>query len=112
MNSTLMTILFTLGLSLFSVTGDFLIKQASLQKSFSGWKSLLLGSLVYGLSGIGWFFIFKRLKLSTAAVTFSIFLIIMVTLISVLYFKEKISAWEIVGIIMAIISLLILYRFA
>ena len=112
MKSTLIALLLTIGLSLFSVTGDFLIKNASLQKAFSGWKLLLLGSIVYALSGTGWFFIFRRFKLSTAGVIFSVVLIIFMTLLSVFYFKEKISTWEVVAIVMAIISMGILYRFA
>jgi small multidrug resistance pump len=112
MNSTLITLLITLGLTIVTVLGDVLIKHASDKDALSGWKYLLLGALVYVLSVPGWFLVLRKFKLSTSGALFCIFTIILLTLASVFYFKEKISVWEIIGILMAIASVAILYRFA
>lgn len=99
-------------LSLITVVADIFIKQASLQSSFSGWKLLVLGSIIYGLTAFGWFFVIRKIKLSTAAVLYSISIILFLTLTSVFYFKEKINIAEIIGICMALASLILLSRFA
>ncbi|MFZ5363996.1 MAG: EamA family transporter [Patescibacteria group bacterium] len=111
-----MTIIWALaigvGLSLITALADAFIKHSSLQQAFSGWKWLLLGALIYAITALGWFFVLRKFKLSTAVVLYSVNLIIFLTLISVFYFKEKISPIEIFGIFLAVISLVILYRFA
>lgn len=112
MNTLLVAFIAGIVLSLITVFADALIKQASLQKYFSGWPMLFLGALIYGLTALGWFFVMRKMKLSTAGTLYAISVVIFVTLVSVFYFKERISPIEIIGIIMAIISLVILYRFA
>lgn len=95
-----------------AITGDIFIKKASLMSGFTGYKSLLIGALLYGSTALGWFFWMRRAKLSTIGTVFSIFSVILMTLVSVFYFKEKINTVEIIGICLAIVSLLILSRFS
>ena len=78
-------------LSAITVFGDYLIKHASLQTSFTGWKFLLAGAIIYGLTAFGWFFVMRKIKLSTLGVLYGISCIILLALVSVFYFKEKIS---------------------
>jgi small multidrug resistance pump len=98
-------------LAIITTFADIIIKHASAQESFSNWKLLLLGSLIYGLTGFGWFFAMRHAKLSTLGAMFAVTGVLLLSLVSVFYFKEKISNLEILGIIMAIGSLVILYRF-
>jgi len=112
MNQILLAFLTGIGLSLITVLGDVFVKQASLQPKFTGWKLLMLGALIYGLTAIGWFFVLRKIKLSTSGGLYSLSIIIFLTLASVFYFKEKITGLEILAIILAIISLILLYRFA
>ena len=112
MNPILITFLFGIGLSVVTVLGDILIKQASLQNAFSGWQMLTMGAVIYGLTAFGWFFAMRKIKLSTLGVLYGVSCIIFLTLISAFYFKEKISSLEIFGILLGIVSLAILYRFA
>lgn len=99
-------------LSLIVVFGDYLIKLASTQNGFSGWHLLVFGAIIYGLTGVGWFFVMRHLKLSTIGVVFGMSCLIALTLISIFYFNEKINGYEIFGIILAITSIIILARFA
>lgn len=111
MNSILISVTVGIGLSLVTALADAFIKHASLQKAFSGWKWLVIGAIIYGATALGWFFVMRKFKLSTAVVLYSVSLIIFLTLIGVFYFKEKISPVEIFGIVLAITSLIILSKF-
>jgi drug/metabolite transporter (DMT)-like permease len=112
MNSTFFVFAISIALTAVTVFADALIKNASLQKSFSGWQSLLLGAIIYGLTAFGWFFITRKATLSKLGVLYALSTVILLTLVSVFYFKEKITTMEIGGIILAIISIIILFRFA
>lgn len=107
-------VVFALGslLSLTAVVGDSFIKHASLQPGFTAWRWLLAGFLFYGSTAFGWFFMMRKMKLSTLGIIFSITTIIFLTAVGTFYFKEKIEALEWVGILMGISSLLILFKFS
>ncbi len=99
-------------LSMVTVYADYLIKKASLATGFTAWPTLLLGMTVYGLTGLGWFFVMRSVKLSTLGVVYGLTCIIVLTLLSVIVFKEKIHSLEMVGIAFALLSLVLLARFA
>ncbi len=112
MNTILITLLIGIGLSAITVLADAFIKHASLQNAFSGWRMLILGAVIYGLTAFGWFFVMRKNKLFTLGVLYGVGCIVLLTLVSVFYFKEKINSFEIFGIALAIISIIILFRFA
>lgn len=112
MDKLMVAILAGIGLSLITIVADVFIKNASLADGFSGWKILVLGALIYGITAFGWFFVMRGAKLSFLGVLYSVTVIVALTLVSVFYFKEKISGMEIFGIGLAISSLVILARFA
>lgn len=112
MSQTLIVFSIGIFLSLITVVADIFIKNASLQEKFSGWRLLIVAALIYGSTAFGWFFLTRKAKLSTLGVLYSVIIVISLTLLSVFYYKEKISPMEIFGIALAISSLLILYRFA
>jgi drug/metabolite transporter (DMT)-like permease len=99
-------------LSLITVYADYLIKKASLLTAFNGSFLLLSGMMLYGLTGLGWFFVMRQVKLSTLGVIYGVTCIIALTLISVFVFKERLHFFEVVGIICALVSLVLLARFA
>ena len=101
-----------IGLSLITVLADALIKHASLQNAFSGWQMLILGAIIYSLTAFGWFFVMRKIKLSTLGVLYGVSCIVFLTLVSVFYFKERITSLELFGILLGIVSLVILSRFA
>jgi small multidrug resistance pump len=101
-----------IGLALITALGDALIKSASGKLGFSGWKQLVLGAIIYAGTALGWFFVLRKIKLSSGVMIYTLSLILFVVLISVFYFNEDIRPIEYLGIGMAIASLLILSRFA
>lgn len=112
MEGVLLAFIFGIVLSIITVMGDIFIKNASLQPSFSGWRLFTIGSILWVITAFGWFSLMRKVKLSTLGVLYSLSTIILLTLVSVFYFKEKLAAIEIVGIALALISLVILARFA
>jgi drug/metabolite transporter (DMT)-like permease len=112
MDKLMIAILAGIALSLITVLADVFIKNASLSSGFSGWKLLVIGAIIYGLTAFGWFFVMRGAKLSFLGVLYSVIVILCLTLVSVFYFKEKLSGMEIFGIGLAISSLIILVRFA
>lgn len=112
MSTIAVAFLIGIGLSAVTVFADFVIKQASLQNSFSGWKLLLAGAVIYGMTALGWFFVMRNIKLSTLGALYGVSCVLFLTLVSIFYFKESIVPLELLGIGMAIFSLIILARFA
>ncbi len=97
-------------LSIITVYADNFVKEASLQKS--PWNlSLLIGGIIYGLTAIGWVFLMKSMKLSTIGVVYGVSCIIFLALLGVLFYHEKLSMLELVGVLLGISSVAILYRF-
>jgi multidrug transporter EmrE-like cation transporter len=54
----------------------------------------------------------KHLKLATISVLYSVSLVLLLTTIGVLLFRESLNYFEMMGIVLAVISLVLLMRFA
>jgi small multidrug resistance pump len=71
-----------------------------------------VGFAVYASTAFGWVFVMKYLKLSTIGVIYSVSMILLLTAIGVVAFRESLNAYEIAGLLMAISALALLTRFA
>lgn len=102
----------TIGFSVVGVLGDYLLKLASDQKNplRSGW--FYVGFAVYASTAFGWVYVMRHLKLATIGVVYSVSMILLLTGLGSLVFREPLKVQEIVGLIMAIASLVLLMRFA
>ena len=105
-------ILITIGFSVVGVLGDYLLKLASAQKNplRSGW--FYVGFAVYASTAFGWVYVMRHLKLATIGVVYSVSMILLLTAIGALVFKESLNPYELAGMAMAIGSLVLLIRFA
>ncbi len=99
-------------LSLVGVIGDFFIKLSGQGIKFMEIKWFVIGFLIYGLTAFGWFYVMKDIKLATLGVFYAVSTVIFLVIVGVFYFKESLNVYEIVGISLALISLIILGRFA
>ena len=104
-------LLITLLFSFVGVLGDFFLKLAATGKVVN-LKWFILGLLVYSSTAFGWFYVMKYVKLSTLGVVYSMCIILFLTGLGVFYFKESLNFYEVIGIITALISLILLGRFA
>ncbi len=99
-------------LSLAGVIGDFFIKLAGNGSKYMEAKWFVLGALVYAATAFGWFYVMKHIKLSSLGVIYSLSTVLLLVALGVFYFHEKLNVYEILGISAAIVSIILLSRFA
>ena len=112
MESKTAAVLVTIGFSLVGVLGDYFLKRASADAHSLRTTAFYIGFAVYASTAFGWVFVMKYLKLGTIGVVYSISMILCLTAIGVALFGETLSSAEVVGMILAIVSLILLMRFA
>ena len=93
------------------IYGDYYIKKASMEEQWAGWKLLLIGSLLYGVSAVGFFLLMRMFKVFTVGMLHSFAVIFLSIFLSLVVFKEKINAREIIGLVLGIASIFLLIRF-
>ena len=100
--------LVTIAFSVIGVLGDYFLKLASAREQplRTGW--FYLGFVLYASTAFGWVFVMKHLKLAT----YSVSLVLLLTAIGVVLFRESLNYFEIIGIVLAVVSLVLLVRFA
>jgi len=99
-------------LSGIGVLGDFFIKLSGQGSKFMDVKIFLIGLLVYALTAFGWFYVMKHIKLSSLGVIYALSTVLLLVAVGVFYFHEKLNVIEIIGIFTAVLSLILLSRFA
>lgn len=105
-------ILVTVAFSVVGVLGDYLLKLAADQRDplRSGW--FYVGFAVYASTAFGWVYVMRHLKLATIGAVYSVSMILLLTMVGTLGFRQSLSAQEVIGLGMAIGSLVLLMRFA
>lgn len=106
--SSLIVIGIVIVLAGFGVLGDYFIKLSGNGPSYIAYSPFFLGMLIYALSAVGWFYAMKHLKLGTLGVFYSLTTVILLMFVGIFYFKEQLTTYEIIGILLAIVSIIIL----
>ena len=70
------------------------------------------GFTLYASTAFGWVFVMKHLKLAPSASFILFSLLLLLTAIGVVLFHESLNYFEVIGIVLAVISLVLLMRFA
>jgi small multidrug resistance pump len=107
-----LAVVVTIAFSLLGVLGDYFLKLASAHDNSLKTMAFYLGFAVYASTAFGWVFVMKHLKLATIGVVYSVSLVLLLTAIGVVLFRESLNYYEIAGLVMAIASLILLVRFA
>jgi small multidrug resistance pump len=112
MDRSTIAVFVTIGFSAVGVVGDYFLKLASAREQplRSGW--FYLGFALYASTAFGWVFVMRHLKLATIGVVYSVSMILLLTAIGVIFFRESLSYQEVAGIAMAVGALVLLMRFA
>ena len=112
MGRSWIAVLVTIAFSAVGVLGDYFLKRASLAPNSlrTGW--FYVGFAVYASTALGWVFVMKHLKLATISVVYSISMVLLLTAVGVVVFREPLNYYEMAGLAMAIASLVLLVRFA
>ena len=111
MSSTALAVLVTAGFSALGVLGDYFLKLASGRAAPLRSGVFLVGFLIYSSTAFGWVFVMRHLKLATVSVVYSMSMILLLTGLGVLVFREPLSLREGFGLVLAIASLVLLVRF-
>jgi small multidrug resistance pump len=104
-------VLVTICFSVVGVLGDYFLKLASAKSEPLKSIWFYIGFVVYASTAFGWVFVMKHLKLATISVVYSVSMIVLMTAMGVLIFRESLNGYEIVGLVLAIASLILLTRF-
>ncbi len=112
MEKSTLAVLVTVGFSVVGVVGDYFLKLASGREEplRSGW--FYVGFAVYASTAFGWVFVMRHLKLATVSVVYSVSMVLLLTAMGVVVFRESLNGYEVAGLIMAVASLILLTRFA
>ena len=107
-----LAVVVTVVFSAVGVLGDYFLKLASLRDNpFKAW-AFYVGFAIYASTALGWLFVMRHLKLATISVVYSISMILLLTALGVVIFRESLNYSEIAGLILAVASLILLVRFA
>jgi drug/metabolite transporter (DMT)-like permease len=112
METRTLAVLVTIAFSVIGVLGDYFLKLASAHDHSlrTGW--FYLGFALYASTAFGWVFVMKHLKLATISVLYSVSLVLLLTAIGVVVFRESLNYFEVIGIVLAVVALALLMRFA
>jgi len=112
MGTRTIAVLVTIAFSVIGVLGDYFLKLASAREQplRTGW--FYLGFALYASTAFGWVFVMKHLKLATISVLYSVSLVLLLTAIGVVLFRESLNYFEVIGIVLAVVALVLLMRFA
>lgn len=112
MTDKTLAVLVTVAFSIVGVVGDYFLKLASARPDSLRSGAFYVGFAVYASTSFGWLFVMKHLKLGTISVLYSISMVLLLTTIGVVVFRESLSYAEIAGLVMAVGALILLVRFA
>jgi len=112
MDPKTLAVVVTLAFSMVGVVGDYFLKLASREEDSLRTPWFYVGFALYAATAFGWVFVMKHLKLGTISVLYSVSMVVLLTAIGVVVFRETLSYYEVAGLILAIAALILLVRFA
>jgi len=112
MDKTALAVVVTVAFSVVGVVGDYFLKLASGREHALKSPAFYVGFLVYASTAFGWVFVMKHLKLATVGVVYCVSMVLLLTAVGVVAFKESLNGYEMIGIVMAVGSLVLLVRFS
>ena len=112
MDKTTLAVLVTVAFSVVGVLGDYFLKLASTREQPLGTGWFYLGFALYASTAFGWVFVMRHLKLATISVLYSVSMILLLTAVGVVMFRESLNCFELAGIVLALAALVLLMRFA
>lgn len=98
--------------SLVGVVGDYFLKLASEREDPLRSGAFYLGFVVYASTAFGWVYVLRHLKLATVGAVYSVSMILLLTALGTIAFRQPLSGPEVVGLGLAIGALILLMRFA
>jgi undecaprenyl phosphate-alpha-L-ara4N flippase subunit ArnF len=95
-------------ITLVATLADAMIKKAAQSPAPASWYWLAAAIVIYGLTGIGWFYVMKHTPLYVIGIVFSLVSVFAMAAVGILVFHETISTREIIGIALGIVALVLI----
>jgi multidrug transporter EmrE-like cation transporter len=111
MDKATLAVLVTVAFSVIGVVGDYFLKLASGREHPLRAGPFYLGFALYASTAFGWVFVMRHLKLATIGALYSVSMVLLLTAVGLVAFRETLTAREVVGLILAVASLILLTRF-
>ena len=112
MDKTILAVMVAVLLSAIGALADYFLKLASGEEQIVCNKWFAIALVVYSSTIFGWVFVIKSMTLASVGVVYSICMVLFLTFLGVVFFKERLSYREVIGIGLALASLVLLTRFA
>ena len=90
---------------------DYLLKIAGSKTSILN-RYFIGGMIVYSLTAFVWYFVLRNIKFSLANLFYSLFTVLISVGIGAMVFRERLGSIEILAVLMALASIVLLFRFA
>jgi small multidrug resistance pump len=103
--------LVALALTITGVVADAFLKMASQQPRSFQTRWFAIGLICFVAAAFGWVAVMKQLKLSTIAGVYSVGTVLCLTLVGMVLFRESLNRFEVIGLLLAVVSLILLGRF-
>ncbi len=108
----LINILVVVCVTAVAIFGDTFLKSATTSTGIKHVIDLSLGVLIYALVAFGFYYMYKVMDFSSSGVIYSLVSILLYMGVGLFLYKESMNMYEIVGVILAIVSIFLLARFA
>jgi small multidrug resistance pump len=112
MKKTVLAVIVTIAFSMVGVLGDYFLKLSSAREQPLQTRWFYIGFVIYASTAFGWVFVMRHLKLATIGVIYSVSMVLLLTAVGVVLFRESLNYYELAGIALAVASLVLLMRFA
>ncbi len=99
-------------LCVIGVLADYFLKIAGSGQSFIEYRPFIFGFFFHASTAFGWFLVLKYMRFVEVGAFYSVSMVLMLTAIGVYQFNEELHPREILGILLAVTSLLLLARFS
>jgi small multidrug resistance pump len=100
-----------IGLSLVGVVADTWLKMASEEARWAN-RFFWLGALTYASTAYFWVLAMRQFKLASLGAIYSVSTVVFLTVVGVIFFRERLLAQEWMGLALAVASLVLLSRTA
>jgi drug/metabolite transporter (DMT)-like permease len=102
------TVLVLMAVTALTLAGDYCIKLASGDEDGLASRTFLLGAALYSLPSVGWFFLMRSHSLAAIGVYYSAAVLILLAALGFFAFKETLGLRELVGLSLAVASVVVM----
>jgi drug/metabolite transporter (DMT)-like permease len=99
-----------IGISCLGVAADAVLKLASSEQSLLRSKWLLCGLTLSCVFAVAWVFLMREMKLATAGIVYGVSSAVLLCVVGVLCFDEKLSRSELAGVAAGAVAIILLGR--